>query len=112
MPFSLSSLAYLSDKRKRLLYLFALLSGLPAVLLTWRRYGGELPFMAWSYPTLAGLIVLWIALVLIRRIPIRWTEYFVQTTLSLFCLGKYVSLLNGPESTLLQNELNAVVSPK
>lgn len=108
MPVLFSSLNFLSEKRKRLLYLIALLLGLPAVLLSWHRYGDANPFIGWSYPVLAGLVVLWIALVLIRHIPIRWTEYFVQTTLSLFYLGKYVILLNTPESLIMRNELQAV----
>ncbi len=108
MPFSLSSLITLSDKRKRALYLAALLVGLPSVLLTWRRYGNEMPFIGWSYPLLASLIVIWMALVLIRRIPIRWTESFVQTSLALFYLTKYFVLLNAPENSLLLNELHAI----
>lgn len=108
MPFSLSSLITLSDKRKRGLYLAALLVGLPSVLLTWRRYGNELPFIGWSYPLLASLIVIWMALVLIRRIPIRWTESFVQTSLAVFYLTKYFVLLNAPENSLLLNELHAI----
>ncbi|MCX7607686.1 MAG: GGDEF domain-containing protein [Anaerolineales bacterium] len=110
MPGKFSSLNFLSEKRKRLLYLAALLLGLPAVLLTWRRYGQEFPFMNWSYPVLASLIILWAAMVLVRRIPIRWTEYFVQTTLSLFYLGKYVFLLivQDVDRTFLLNELHAV----
>lgn len=100
--------AIFSEKRKRQMYLVALLLGLPAVLLAWQRYGDENPFIGWSYPLLAGLLVFWIVLLLIRRIPIRWTEYFVQTTLSLFYLGKYVVLLNSPASAAIQNEIHAV----
>ncbi len=98
------------EKRKRVLYLVALLIGLPSVLLTWKRYGSGFPFIGWSYPLLAGLIALWTVMVLIRRIPIRWTEYFVQTSLSLFYLGKYVTLLQaqGVDRTFILNELNAV----
>lgn len=110
MPILFSSLNFLPEKRKRLLYLFALLLGLPAVLLTWKRYAIELPFMSWSYPVLGGLLVLWTAMVLIRRIPIRWTEYFVQTTLSLFYFAKYLTLLRAQnvDSVFLLNELQAV----
>lgn len=107
MPLSFSSLFTLSDKRKRALYLAALLVGLPSVLLTWRHYGHEVPFIGWTYPALAGLIVVWIVLVLIRSIPIRWTEYFVQTSLALFSLAKYLALINAPENSLLLNELHA-----
>ncbi len=110
MPVPFSSLNFLSEKRKRLLYLFALLLGLPAVLLTWKRYAPEFPFMSWSYPVLAGLLVVWAAMVLIRRIPIRWTEYFVQTTLSLFYFAKYLTLLRvqNVDPVFLSNELQAV----
>lgn len=110
MPFPFSPMNFFGEKRKRFLYLIALLLGFPAILLTWRRYSAEFPFIGWSYPVLAGLVVLWTALTLIPRIPIRWTEYFVQTTLSLFYFGKYLALLTaqGVDPAFVLNELHAV----
>lgn len=107
-PTPFSSLERKTQERKRKIYLAALLFGLPSVVMVWLRYKGEFPFIKTSYVILIGMMLVWIGLLLWRRIPLHWVEISVQTTLSIFYLGKYVDFLQLPDSMVARSEINAV----
>lgn len=82
-----------SEERKRWLYFWALLAGIPSVFLAWSYYGQSNAFIHFGYPFLLVLMVAWVGGVLWRRIPLRWLEYSVITSISLLFFVKYIYLL-------------------
>lgn len=89
----ISAMLARSEERKRWLYFWALLAGIPSVYLAWVYYSQHNMFIRFGYPVLLVLMLLWIGGLLWRRIPLRWLEYSVITSVSLLFFGKYIYLL-------------------
>lgn len=82
-----------TEERKRWLYFWALLAGIPSVYLAWLYYSPQSVFTRFGYPVLLLFMLLWVGGLLWRRVPLRWLEYSVISSVSLLFFGKYIYLL-------------------
>lgn len=89
----ISAMLARSEERKRWLYFWALLAGIPSVYLAWVYYSQHNAFIRFGYPVLLVFMALWVGGLLWQRIPLRWLEYSVITSVSLLFFAKYVYLL-------------------
>ncbi len=96
------------QERKRKVYVATLCIGLLSVILVWLNYKEERLFIRNFYPVLMGILVVCIAALAWKRIPLHWVEYSLQTLLSLFYLSNYVFILQFPDTLSARTELEAV----